>query len=525
MQFILYDFLILSLHYSYRPRVKIDILSNDVFRQMTMDPAGPQKREFLDNAKRNAIGCYVVLLVLGLFTVCAYVLRLTRLEISFLYLMVVVAVALMFGFWLATLSSVVAVTCLRYLFVNTGVSGFSFDAEGVIALAAFEVTALIITNLSAREQHQQQEAIVHRNAVAKLYEISMEMMLIDPLLTLGPQIVAVIQKTMHADTVAMYDAKIGKVDSVGQNVEEVERLARGAYLKDLNHDQREQQISVRVLRSGGKSIGAMAVQGNLDPLTSNILSLFVESSLERVRSYQSERRAQAVQKNEELRTSVLDSLAHAFKTPLTTIRTASSGLVEMGGLNDSQMKLASLIEEQALQMNQLADRLLQTARLEVETLEPKKSDIVIASLIDHVLQDYSSQLVDYAVEVSIVPPSLATQADRELLTNIIGQFVDNATKYSYLGFPINIAAEEASTEILISVHNRGPVIKMEDRELIFERFYRCVDSKSLASGTGVGLSVAKKSAEALGGHVWVTSDNEDGTTFFLSLPRVTRRLH
>ncbi len=493
--------------------------------EMTIDPTGSEKREFLDGAKRGATGYVVSLIVLALFTLCAYVLRLTRPEVSFLYLMVVVAMALMFGFWQATLTSVIAVTCLRYLFSKTGFNVFSVSPEGVITLAAFEATALIIARLSAREQHHKQELAVHHNAVAKLYEISMEMMLIDPLLTLGPQIVGVIRKTMHADTVAIYDAKIGKVDSVGPNVEELERLARGAYLRDLNHDDRQQRISLRVLRSGGKSIGAMAVQGNLDPLTSNILSLFVESSLERVRSYQSERRAQAVQKNEELRTAVLDSLAHAFKTPLTTIRTASSGLIEIGGLNDSQMKLASLIEEQSLQMNQLADRLLQTARLEAETLEPKQSDIVIASLIDQVLQEYSSKLVDYAVEVSIAPPSLGTQGDRELLTNIIGQFVDNATKYSYLGSPIKITAEETSTEILISVHNRGPVIKMEDRELIFERFYRCDDSKSLASGTGVGLSVAKKSAEALRGRVWVTSDDEDGTTFFLSLPRVTRRLH
>jgi two-component system sensor histidine kinase KdpD len=73
------------------------------------------------------------------------------------------------------------------------------------------------------------------------------------------------------------------------------------------------------------------------------------------------------------------------------------------------------------------------------------------------------------------------------------------------------------------VHNFGSKIQIEDRERIFERFYRSSDSKDSVSGTGIGLSVVKKAAEAHHGHVWVVSDDKEGTTFYLSLPTDQRR--
>jgi two-component system sensor histidine kinase KdpD len=80
-------------------------------------------------------------------------------------------------------------------------------------------------------------------------------------------------------------------------------------------------------------------------------------------------------------------------------------------------------------------------------------------------------------------------------------------------------------EVLISVHNVGSTIQIEDRERIFDRFYRAQDSKDSVPGTGIGLSVVRKAAEAHHGHVWVISDQQEGTTFFLSIPTVARRKH
>jgi two-component system sensor histidine kinase KdpD len=79
------------------------------------------------------------------------------------------------------------------------------------------------------------------------------------------------------------------------------------------------------------------------------------------------------------------------------------------------------------------------------------------------------------------------------------------------------------TEVVISVHNVGSTIRIEDRERIFDRFYRAQDMIDSVPGTGIGLSVVRKAAEAHHGHVWVISDDKEGTTFFVSLPIAARR--
>ena len=107
--------------------------------------------------------------------------------------------------------------------------------------------------------------------------------------------------------------------------------------------------------------------------------------------------------------------------------------------------------------------------------------------------------------------------DTELIATALRQLVDNAIKYSNPGSAITIFGDAVNGGVLISVHNQGIPIGLEDRERIFERFYRSPGTEHRAAGTGLGLSIAKKIAEAHSGRVWVDSD-ETGTTFFFSLP-------
>jgi len=91
-------------------------------------------------------------------------------------------------------------------------------------------------------------------------------------------------------------------------------------------------------------------------------------------------------------------------------------------------------------------------------------------------------------------------------------------KYSTVGSPITIGLAESPNELTLSVQSHGEVIRMEDRDRIFERFYRGLNHRHAAPGTGIGLSVARRVTEAHGGHIWVTSSEQAGTTFHLSLP-------
>jgi signal transduction histidine kinase len=101
---------------------------------------------------------------------------------------------------------------------------------------------------------------------------------------------------------------------------------------------------------------------------------------------------------------------------------------------------------------------------------------------------------------------------------LLSQYIDNACKYSIFGTTITIRAVQSKAEVIFSVHSFGPVIPMSDRERIFDRYYRSSTSSNRAPGTGIGLAVAKRAALIHGGYVWVTSDEEEGTTFFAAIP-------
>jgi signal transduction histidine kinase len=106
---------------------------------------------------------------------------------------------------------------------------------------------------------------------------------------------------------------------------------------------------------------------------------------------------------------------------------------------------------------------------------------------------------------------------------LLTQYIDNACKYSIFGSTITIRAVKSRAEIVFSVRSFGQVIPINDRERIFDRYYRSTTYSNRAAGTGIGLSVAKRVALIHGGSVWVTSDETEGTTFFAAIPATARK--
>jgi two-component system, OmpR family, sensor histidine kinase KdpD len=114
-------------------------------------------------------------------------------------------------------------------------------------------------------------------------------------------------------------------------------------------------------------------------------------------------------------------------------------------------------------------------------------------------------------------------ADARLLQMAVLQVLDNASKYARPASPITLRGVSTDTEVLISVQNEGSFIPPEERLRVFQRYYRSPGSQHKASGTGIGLSVTKRIAEAHQGRVWVESDPGTGTTLFFALPHLHER--
>lgn len=460
-------------------------------------------------------GCWVI----ALLTFAGYELHFNPAPVGFLFLLIVVCEAILCGFWQASVVSVVACCSLDYFFYPPLLKFTISDPQDWVALGAFEISALLVSRLSSREQLQSREAHMQRTAMEQLYELSRSTLLINLHQRPGPQLTHLIQRIFSAEAVAIFDAKSCMSDLAGAWSKDEQEIARRCYLQQIDDEDRATSTSRRILRAGAESIGALAIRGQLGPLVINALASLTAIALDRCVSFQKESEIEAAHQSERLRAAVLDSLAHAVKTPLTAIYAASAGLGEVGGLNSAQMELVSLIDDESNKLSLLSTRLLQTARLEVEELSIAKEEIVVEDLVTTALKEQSKRLAGHPVEVEVPDQNLTIRGDRDLLSMALAQYLDNAAKYSFAGTMLKVAAWESHSEVLISVHNYGPPIPIVDRERIFQRFYRCEGTMHRAPGTGIGLSTVKMAAEAHQGHVWVISNTNEGTTFFLSLPQ------
>lgn len=332
----------------------------------------------------------------------------------------------------------------------------------------------------------------------------------------GPQLATKIHSIFGFEAVAILDADLNEVYPSGEWFAGMEETVRNIFVFETMRDDPETGLIRRVLRVRNLPIGALLLRGEADEATSKAIADLIAITFDRYHALANEMRMESAKNAEQLRSTVLDSLAHAYKTPLTAIHVAASGLAEMGGLSESQSAMVALISEQAGSLNRLTTKLLRTARLEAHSLHAEL--IAIAPLIEDVIAATREQLTSMQVKVDLERDDLSLMGDRSLLEAMLMHFVENAGKYADAGTTVTIGVAERPGCIVLSVHNRGPVIPASEHERIFDRYFRSATAEHRASGTGIGLSVAKQAAMVHGGHVWVTSNEDEGTTFFAALP-------
>jgi two-component system sensor histidine kinase KdpD len=446
-----------------------------------------------------------------------YVLHFRSATVGYSFLLIVVFIAILCGFWEATVVSILACGCLDYFFYQPLFKFWVYDPQDYVALGTFELSALVVSRLSSKERRTSIEARLHRTAMEQLYELGRSTLLINMYQPAGQQITQLIHRIFGLESVALFDSESATTSSSGTWEENEATLARDAYISLIDDEDSSTTTSRRVLRVGANVVGALAVRGRISPLTLNALTSMAAITLDRCVSFEKETRIEAAHQNERLRAAVLDSLAHAFKTPLTAIQTANSGLLAVGNLNAPQRDLSGIVATECTELTSLCTRLLQTAKLEPNQLRPGMDQVRVSDLVSAALKESSGRMGDHNVEIAIERPELTVCGDIGLLSMALAQYLDNAAKYSFSGSRVKIAARESRSEVLISVHNFGPTIPICDRERIFERFFRSEGAKKIAEGTGIGLSAVKLAAEAHHGHAWVVSDANEGTTFYLSL--------
>jgi two-component system, OmpR family, sensor histidine kinase KdpD len=440
-------------------------------------------------------------------------------SVGFLYLVFVVLAAVYGGFWQATLISLLSVGCLDYFFSEPI---FSFRVGRVsdwIELSAFELTALVITQLSNRARLKTLEAQAERRDTARLYQAARQVLLLDCTDDPGNPVTALIRETFELQGVVLFDGFSGSYYESGDHIPDGERRTRDALIHSEDKYTSSEKTWFCTLHSGIRPVGALALCGTeMKHITATALASLCAIAIERSRTLQKQNQAEALRQAEQLRTAVLDALAHKFKTPLTVIRTATSGLPAAGRLSELQTELVSLIDQEAKKLNELASRLLGAPDLDATEFAPQPEPLLFSRLVKAAIEELERQEDRDRFEVTAPVPEPPVFADRELILTALAQLVDNALKYSQPESLIEAGLSFQETVVTLTIRSRGLVVALAERERIFERFYRAPGAQCSAVGTGLGLSIVKTIATDHHGHVWAEGEPDYGTKVSLSLP-------
>jgi two-component system sensor histidine kinase KdpD len=482
--------------------------------------------EFVLSAGRDRLAPLVPGLVASLGVLgCTWIsfrLGQTSATVGFLYLVCVVLAAVYGGFWQATWISVISVACLDYFF-NEPIFSFTVDRlSNWVDLAAFEFTALIISQLSTRAHLRELEAVAERRDTERLYQTARRILLFDSPGDPGNLIASLIREMFDLSSIVLFDAPSGVVYQDSGPDRRVIEQTKQSYFLDIDAYEPKEKAWFCALRLGVRPVGALTLCGTrMKQLTATALASLAAIALERSRTLEKQYHAEAARQAEQLRTAVLDSLAHQFKTPLTVIRTASSGLPAAGELSRLQTELVSLIDQEAQKLNDLASRLVGAPKLKSAEFAPQPEPVLLSRLMKTAIQELGRREDEGRFQVAAPAHEPPVFADRELILTALAQLVDNAVKYSVPESPIHVGLIVKETAVVLTVRSKGLVVDPADRERIFERFYRAPGAQSSSTGTGLGLSIVKTIAADHHGHVWADGEPDYGTVFSLSLPRVS----
>jgi two-component system sensor histidine kinase KdpD len=275
-------------------------------------------------------------------------------------------------------------------------------------------------------------------------------------------------------------------------------------------------IVVVPVRVGTRVIGSLALVGRAltVPERDSIANL-VGIAYERARALKQAAAAEAARQGERLRTSLLDSIAHDLKTPLTAIRTCVSTLITIPPRTEERRaELLNIIEEETKHLQQTITEAVELARIESHKVVVERQPVPVAETAREVLE----RCCDGRALVVNVPGDMNVEADPDLITQVVRQLVENACKYSPMNTPIEISAERNNGDVTVRVMDRGPGISPRELDRIFEKFYRGTRGRSGTEGTGMGLAIAKGIIEAHGGRIWAENRPGGGAVFLFQLP-------
>jgi two-component system, OmpR family, sensor histidine kinase KdpD len=473
---------------------------------------------FLRKALRFAACAAVVFAVVAIYR---HVTAINPTTVALTFLVAVLIVSAGWGLRYAVFLAVLTTLALNYYFLPPVGTFRIADTQNWVALLAFLATAVVASQLSERARSEAQHATQRQREIERLYAFSQRLLTTENVPELLNSIPRYVVESFGVTAAALfvvdredvYRSSPGTRDLSGEQLRAI--AARGEPTMD-----REHELFFTPLRLGVRSVGAIGLSGGLlSRETLEALGTLIAIAIERTAALEKLGKAEASREGEKLRSAILDSVTHEFRTPLTAIKASATSLLSDSNLDSVQRhELITVINEETDRLNHLVGEAAEMAQLDANQVELQREPHDIREALDRALEEARQSVANNTIEIDTADDLPLVSIDLERIKDVLRQLLENAGKYSPVGSTIQITAEADGRFLTVSVADRGPGIDDFEQPLIFDKFYRGKNERYRVQGTGMGLAIAKAVVEAHGGSIDVTSQLGYGSVFAFALP-------
>jgi len=463
----------------------------------------------------------IALAIVAGISVFYRVLPVNATTIALTYLLAIVAVSTAWGLTVAVVMSIAAMLSFNYNFLPPIGKLTVADPQNWVALFAFLAVAVLVSQLSNRAKQKAEDASARRREIEKLYLFSQGLLEFGNVIQLQNRIPSQIVEVFEVGAAALLLADKQKVYRSGPVVPQLDvESLKANVLREEPLIDAAASLSFMPVRMGMRSFGSIGITGTvLTRQTLESIGTLTAVAIERARAVEQLGQTEAAREGERLRTALLDSVTHALRTPLTSIKASVTNLLSNPNVSTAQRaELLTIVNEETDRLNRLVGEAGEMAQLDAGEVELNLAPHAIGDMIHAALEQTVKSLCGREVRMNVAANLPNVSVDLKRITDALVQLIDNAHRYSPADQPITITAEAAGDFVVTSVADRGAGIDEQEQALIFEKFYRGKDQRFQVQGTGMGLPIAKAIIEAHRGTISLTSQRGHGSVFSFTLP-------
>jgi two-component system, OmpR family, sensor histidine kinase KdpD len=437
--------------------------------------------------RSTAAGALVAVGALAVTTLLLYPLEdiAPAVSLGVLYLLAVLLVSTVWGLWLGLATSVAAAAAFNYFHIPPTGRFSIAEAENWVALLVFLVAAIVASTLSELATTRARDAERRRREADLAAELAQ--------LLLGSP-----EPHKALGTAAKRIADVLEIDSAA------------VVLERAPGDERHAAVPLGDL---GTLLVPVAAEQVARERVAPALTALLAAALERELLIREVVETNALRRSDEIKTALLRSVSHDLRSPLTAIVAAAEALPAKTLDPEDRLELADTIAHESRRLARLVDQLLDLARLESGTAEPREDWTSLEEVIRAAIEDTGTP--PERVRLAISPDLPLIRADAAQLQRVFANLIENALRYG-ADHPVSVRARVSGGRILIRVVDQGPGIPLVEQERIFTPFYR--GAGAAGQGSGLGLAIVRGLVQANGGKVRVESLPGQGSSFVVELP-------